>query len=65
MDLTATYASSTDSDELISSIFDDEEEQSAVQCVVEASKIVQSSVQELSFKGRVPATKTIAKGERS
>ena len=65
MDSITTYASSTDSEELISSIFDDEEEQSAIQCIVEASKIVQSSVQELSFQGRVPATKTIARDDCS
>ena len=64
MDLT-TYASLTDSEELISSIFDDEEEQSAIQCVLEASKLMQSSGQELSFQGRVPATKTIARGDCS
>ena len=64
MDLT-TYASSTDSEELISSIFDEEKEQSAIQCIVETSKIVQSSVQELLFQGRVPATKTIARGDCS
>ena len=63
MDLTTTYASSTDSEELIFSILDDEEEQSAIRCTVEASKIVQSSVRELSFQGRVPAEGSNVCGE--
>ena len=63
MDLTTTYASSTDSKELIFSIFDDEEEQSAIRCIVEASKIAQSSVRELSIQARVPAEESNVHGE--